>query len=191
MYMEQHITVLVQASKNGNKDAFGDLYHAYIERIYRFVYYKTHHKETAEDLTSKVFFKVFNKIDGFDEEKGTFTAWIYRIARNTVIDHYRQSRPQMNIDDVWGLCGDQDIERDAHIMLSMEKVEKHLVELSGDQREILIMRVWQELSYKEIADIMNKSEESCRMAYSRAIKKLQHIVPTGLFLALISSRLFQ
>jgi RNA polymerase sigma-70 factor (ECF subfamily) len=132
---------------------------------------------------------VLKHINKFDEEKGTFTAWIYRIARNAVIDHYRQTKPQVHIEDVWGLSDDTDIEFDAHIVIAAAKAKEYLEDLSPEQRDIVIMRIWQELSYKEIAYILGKSEESCRMAYSRGIKKLQRLVPLGTFCLLIS-RLF-
>jgi RNA polymerase sigma-70 factor (ECF subfamily) len=188
--MEKEIQALVDASQKGDRAAFGELYDAYIERIYRFIYYKTHHKETAEDLTGRVFFKVFKNIKRFDAKQGAFTAWIYRITRNTVIDYYRVSRSEKNIDDVWDLSSDEDIERDVHIRISAEKVQAYFRELSSDQRDVIIMRVWQGMSYREIAEIMGRSDDSCRMLYSRGIQKLRKIMPLSTFLYFLSIRLF-
>ena len=75
----------------GNLEHFGEIYDVYIKKIYNFIYYKTHHKETAEDLTSETFRKALSNIKSFDTHRA-FSSWLYRIAQNTVIDHYRTYR---------------------------------------------------------------------------------------------------
>ncbi|PIR75566.1 MAG: hypothetical protein CO030_02135 [Candidatus Magasanikbacteria bacterium CG_4_9_14_0_2_um_filter_42_11] len=77
------------AATHGDREAFGQLYDLYIKEIYRFVYYKTHQKETAADITADIFVKALHKIDTFDAMKGSFRTWLYTIARSAVIDHYR------------------------------------------------------------------------------------------------------
>ena len=171
---------LVKEFQSGNKEAFGELYELYIRPIYNFVYYKTHHKETAEDLTSQVFMKAYRAAVGFESEKGTFQAWLYQIARNAVIDHYRSVRPTRDIEDVWDLSGNENIERDTDNLLLLGKVKEQLRGFSVEQRDIVIMRVWQELSYTEIAEILGKSEASCKMSFSRSIKKLREAIPDAM-----------
>ena len=94
---------IIKDCKKGDLEKFSGLYDVYIGKIYRFIFYKTSHKETAEDLTSKTFMKALKSVDRFDTEKGTFQAWLFRIARNTVIDFYRTKKDLKNIEDVWGL----------------------------------------------------------------------------------------
>lgn len=181
---------LVQQSKDGNSDAFGMLYDAYIRHIYNFVFFKTHHKETAEDLTSQTFFKALNSISSVDPSR-SFLSWLYKIAQNIVIDHYRKSGRENNsrqiMDDEWDapdtsidIVGDLDSSRD------IERMKKHLSKLTSAERDIIIMRIWQELSYKEIAEIVGKTESSCKMMYSRSLKKLRDIIPLAVFLLLVS-----
>lgn len=171
--------------KAGNKEAFGVLYDAFIKPIYTFVYYKTHHKETAEDVTSKVFMKAYTAIGSFDAGKGTFSAWLYQIARNAVIDHYRTSKPALDIEDVWDLKSGDDVARDASARIELEKVQEYIKALPSEQRDIIIMRVWQELSFAEIAAALGKSEASCKMSFSRSIKKLRETMPEALLLLFI------
>lgn len=171
---------LVVGCQNGDSEKFGELYDAYIRKIYDFIYYKTHHKETAEDLTSTVFLKAFEKIKSFDCAKGTFSSWLYQIARNSVIDHYRTKRATIDIADVWDLAGQIDIERDLDVSQKLEKIEKYIRALRPEQREIIMLRVWQEMSYKEIAEILGKSEAGCKMAFSRAIGELRSKMPLSL-----------
>lgn len=171
---------IVIACQNGDPEKFGELYDLYIRKIYDFVYYKTHHKETAEDITSLVFLKAFEKIKSFDHTKGSFSSWVYQIARNSVIDHYRTKKAFISIDDVWDLAGKEDIARDFDTAQKLEKVEKYINALNGEQRDIVMLRVWQEMPYREIAEIMGKSEASCKMAFSRAMGELRSTMPLGL-----------
>lgn len=173
---------LVIACQNGNPEKFGELYDAYIRKIYDFIYYKTHHKETAEDIASAVFLKAFEKIKSYDCAKGSFSSWVYQIARNSVIDHYRTKKIAVNIDDVWDLAGRDDVARDFDIAQKMDKVEKYINSFNGEQRDIVILRVWQEMPYKEIAEIMGKSEAGCKMAFSRAMAELRKNMPLELFI---------
>ena len=184
---------LVKRSQEGDFDAFGELYDHYIGLIYNFVFFKTHHKETAEDLTSQTFFKALNSISSVDSSK-SFLSWLYKIAQNIVIDHYRKSGRENNsrqfMDDEWDapdnsidIIGDLDTSRD------IVRMKKYLAKLSSEERDIIMMRIWQELSYKEIAEIIGKTEASSKMMYSRSLKKLRELLPLLLFILLTASNI--
>jgi RNA polymerase sigma-70 factor, ECF subfamily len=160
-----------------NKD-FAKIYDKYVRSIYNFIYYKTYHKETAEDLTSATFTKALNKFETFDLNKGSISTWLYQIARNTVIDFYRTRKPNVNIEDVWNLSDGEDFTQDFDAKEKIKTVKKYLKALNSEQREIVLLRVWEDKTYREIAKILGKSEPSCRMAYSRAIQTLVAFVET-------------
>jgi len=164
---------IIKQCQQGDLEKFGDLYKAYFDKIYRFIYYKTHHKETTEDIVSQTFFKALDKIKNFDFKKGNFSSWLYLIARNLVIDYYRTEKASIDIYDIWDLTDDEDIERDAEIKEQLQKVRAYLKGLKGEYREIILMRVWGGLSYKKIAEIVGKSEPNCRMIFSRVINQLR------------------
>lgn len=181
----------IEACQSGRPDRFGDLYDAYAEKIYRFIYFKTFHKETAEDLTSDVFMKALERIGQYDPSKGVFSAWLYRVARNTVIDHYRTSHASEDIDDGWDITSSTDIEREAHANLQLDRIRDAMKMLKPDQREILTMRLWDGLNHAEIADILNLSESNVKQIYSRTVRQLrkqfgEHMILTLILLALIS-----
>lgn len=171
--------------KRENTKNFSQLYDKYVKKIFNFIYYKTHHKETAEDLTSETFMKALTKISGFDESKGTFSSWLYKIARNTVIDFYRTKKSNLNIDDIWDLANEEDIACDLDTKQKLTEVKKYLKTLKSEQREIVILRVWEGMSYKEISEAMDKSEASCKMTFSRTIKILKGKMPLSVFLTML------
>jgi RNA polymerase sigma-70 factor (ECF subfamily) len=175
---------LIRKCQNGETAAFGTLYDHYIRLIYNFIFYKTFHKETAEDLTSETFFKALRNIQSVDLEK-SFGSWLYKIAQNTVLDHYRARRNHEDIDDFWDISDTTDIALEVDTSISVDALKKELKNLSSTDRDIIIMRIWQDLSYKEIADIVGKSEASCKMTYSRALAKLRSTMPLAVFLAFI------
>lgn len=177
---------IIEACVRGDTARFAELYDAYIRKIYDFIYYKTHHKETAEDLTSETFFKALKNIRQFDQNR-SFKSWLYGIAHNAVIDHYRTARPTTDIDDVWDLPGEDNTIRDTETKLALAEVQKHLSKLTTIQRDILILRLWQDMPYKEIAEIVGKSEANSKMIYSRAIAQLRASVPAGVFVILLTT----
>lgn len=191
--MEYVDTAVIKECQHGRIERFTKVYDAYIKKIYNFIYHKTMHRETAEDLTSTVFMKALENIQSFDESKGSFNAWLYRIARNTVIDHYRTSKDVMDIADAWGLSTKEDILRSVESNEQLERVRGYLETLKPQHREIIIMRVWDQLSYKEIADITGLTEANCKMTFSRAIRRLRDELGMGLLsiFALIATTVWQ
>ena len=91
---------LVRQAKVGDSDAFGTLYDAYLERIYRFVYFRVEDQQTAEDITSQVFLKAWENLGRFQIGGTPFLAWLYTIAHNAVIDHYRTRKVTAALEDV-------------------------------------------------------------------------------------------
>lgn len=173
----------------GDREAFGELYDRYINKIYRFVYYKVFDKEVVEDIVSDVFHKALERIGTYNANKGPFSAWLYRVARNTVIDYYRTKREMVDIEDVFDIgVSDRTLEKiDADMTLA--KVAEYLKTLSPKQREIVTLRVWGEMSYQEIAEIVGGSEDSAKMAFSRAIKDIrEQCGPLALIVLLFAGR---
>src|SRR3989338_1118620 len=127
---------LIIACQKGNTEAFGKLYDLYLKKIYDFLYYRTHHKQTAEDLAGTVFTKALEKIGQYNPSKAKFSTWLYQIARNTLIDHYRTLKFTENIEDIWDLPSSANVERDADTTLALEKVQAQIKLLPVLQRDI-------------------------------------------------------
>ena len=178
----------INACQNGDLEAFGALYDQYLQPIYQFIYFKTHHRETAEDLTSQTFIKALKAIQSFDTKKASFKTWLYQIARNTVIDHYRSFKQERPLEDAWNINDKADVERDVDFQLKIEAVESYLETLKPEQREIILLRLWGGHAFAEIAEITGKTEAACKMNFKRSMEKLRcDFAPLLLLLLTISS----
>ncbi len=185
--MDQAELQLIRDAQAGNRRAFASLYDAYLDRVYRYVYFRTHHKETAEDITAGVFVKALEKISSFDAGKAGFTTWLYAIARNALTDHYRRRKPDADLEDVWDtLASGEDIPADTDARARLARVQDLMKDLPAAQREIVLLRVWDELSYAEIAAVTGKSEAASKMAFSRAVATLRKRAPDALLVLLLA-----
>ena len=159
--------------QKGKLEYFSALYEAYADKIYRYIFYRVRHKEVAEDLTSETFFKAMDKISSFRSSKGGFNSWLYRIARNTLIDDVRKARPSVNIDDIAEPPGSTDVVKEVSNRMEVDQLAQEMDKLTDIQKEIVKMRLWDEFSYKEMAEVLGKSEGSIKMIYHRSIKMIK------------------
>jgi len=151
---------------------FDALYLAFIDDIYRFVYYKTSAKETAEDITSQVFMQALEHIHNFHYTPGArFSSWLYAIARNKVIDHYRRQRDTVDLETIEPLPAPETTTEQVDQHINQERVHALLQQLPPADQEILRLRLWQDKSYTEIAQILASNAVAVRARYSRAVKK--------------------
>jgi len=155
-------------------EAFWALYDSYIDQIFAYIYRKTSDRELAEDLCTQVWIKAMESLKWFEyDECSSFKSWLYRIAGNTVIDYYRTHRNNVDIETIIepGISHDFAAQIDAKDKL--EKVKEFLNTLSDTQKEIFILRIWDDLSYREIAEILGNSQENTRKIFSRTLKMLK------------------
>ncbi len=179
---------LIRGCQKGNKKSFSILYEFYFQKIYNYIYYKTYHKETAEDITSNTFMKAFTKIQNFDLNKGKILAWLYTIAKNDINDFYRKKHKLLSIDDIWDIKSEENIEIDAINRENFISLQRYIQDLPEYERDILIMRVWQELQFQEIAVILDKNEGQCKMTFYRMIKKMKEEIPANIFILLAMTK---
>ncbi len=165
---------LVLQAQAGNSEAFGQLYDAYMERIYRFVYFRVEDDQTAEDITSQVFLKAWSNLDRFSFNRTPYLAWLYTIAHNAVIDHYRTRKVTAALDDVQ--LSQQDhaevVENAIDLTTEMKSVKDALRALTDDQQKVLTLKFIEGMSNHEIARHLGKREGAIRALQMRGLQAL-------------------
>ena len=166
---------LLVKAKKGDQGAFGQLYTLYFEKIYRFIYYRVGHKEVAEDLAEEVFIKAHAKIATVSDS--TFEAWLYQIARNRVIDYYREKKLTVALD---GLENTLEYETNIIDIVNLKQQQKVflklLKELTTEQQIVIKLKFLEELTNAEISELLHKKEGAIRVIQHRAIAKLQELI---------------
>lgn len=171
---EQRLLAKIQ---RGDKEAFGELYLRYLDKIYRYIFFRVNQEKLiAEDLTQTVFFKAWQGVDSFIMEKGNFRAWLYRIAHNSVIDYYKMekavSKFQDDIPDDKTELFEEHLDNEA----TLENVKHALSFLTDEQRTVVLLRFIDGFSIEEIAVITGKNEDAVRALQYRGLERLRKIV---------------
>ncbi|TMG53969.1 MAG: RNA polymerase sigma factor [Chloroflexi bacterium] len=176
---DEDAVLAVRAGK-GDTAAFGALYDRYVEAVYRYVYYRVHSDTDAEDLVSDVFMRALRAIPRY-EPRQAFLAWLYRIARNAVIDRARRTRIQISFEDALAHPGvDQIVEPDAGLLALADKetVRAAIARLTPLQQEVIVLRFVEGYSTSEIANLVGKREGTVRGIQFRALEMLRTLIPS-------------
>lgn len=148
--------------------------------MYRYVYYRVRNDADAEDLVSDVFMRALKAIPRY-EPRVAFLAWLYRIARNAVIDRARRARTQISFEDALAHPGvDHVVEPEATILALSDKhaVRDALAKLTPLQQEVIVLRFVEGFSTQEIAGLVGKREGTVRGIQFRALEALRTLIPS-------------
>jgi RNA polymerase sigma-70 factor (ECF subfamily) len=170
---------LIVLAKDGEADAFGELYERYVQTIFRFVYVRLDDRRDAEDLTEEVFLRVWQSLPNYREQGVPFLAFLFRIARNAVIDFYRSSKSSAHqesiednpLQDLRSDPGEQAITNLEH-----QELRRILDTMREDYRMVLVLRFLSELSPEETAQVMGRSTGAVRVLQHRALSALRSIL---------------
>ena len=165
--------VLVRQAIAGDDHAFTRLYDGYVERLYRFIFFRVSDDTVTEDLVSQVFLKAWQNLDRYKIGSSPFIAWLYAIARNLVIDHYRSKKDLVPLEEAAALPSDmQSPDEEAQLHFDLEAMRDALQVLSADQQQVLILKYIAGLPNPDIAKIMNKQEGTIRGLQMRGLQVL-------------------
>jgi RNA polymerase sigma-70 factor, ECF subfamily len=173
---------IIKRAIQGEALAFGLLYDHYQPQIYRFVYLKVSHREEAEDLTHQVFLNSWKRLSSYRHQGFPFSSWLYRIARNEIIDFYRTRKSHVYIEEAVSTESDMEPIADSEIAelldtaFEIELVKKAISGLRPMEQDVVILRFIEDLSPREIAEAMDKAPEAIRLIQHRAIKNLRKIM---------------
>jgi RNA polymerase sigma-70 factor, ECF subfamily len=175
--LEPEINVFVQKAQSGDTEAFAKLYDIFIQPVYRYIFFKVD-KNEALDLTESVFLKVWEHLKSYNKLKGAFSSWVFKIAHNAVVDHYRLKREHVDLDDV--VLPDESKEADPRFLaenrLNQALLRVALSKLKKKYQDVLLLRYVNGLEHREIARIMRRSEGSLRILKFRALQSLKKVM---------------
>jgi RNA polymerase sigma-70 factor, ECF subfamily len=168
--------LLVQIRK-GDREAFEQIYDIYSGKIYRFIYFKVSSREIAQDLTSDCFLKTFEHFIERSAELVNIRAFLYRVARNLVIDHYRgKDKEPLKLNEAIDYIV-EDLHEKIELQVDREKdlqqVATSLLNLKAEWQELILLRYVEDYSIAEVAEIINKKPGTVRVALHRALQTLK------------------
>ena len=166
---------LVERARSST-EAFSELYEFYMPLIYRYLLRRTGKVEAAEDLTATTFEKALRHLERFQWRKVSFSAWLYRIATNTLVDYYRKEgrRQETTLQDLEGVlrspvgAGEEDVERVAVLMDLIGR-------LPQSYQHILALKFYQDLSHDEMCEVLGLSKKTLTMKLYRSLKALRKL----------------
>ena len=152
--------ILVREYLDGNENALSQLISRHQQRIYSFIYSKVFDKDVAEDVFQDTFIKVINTLKrGKYNEEGKFLPWVMRIAHNLVIDHFRKNKRMPKFENngdfnIFSVLSDSDLNAETQLIKDQIEcdVQELIKELPEDQLEVLTMRIYKDMSFKEISE---------------------------------------
>jgi RNA polymerase sigma-70 factor (ECF subfamily) len=176
------LIALVELARNGDTEAFGQLYDHYHVSVYRFLYYRLGSVPLAEDLTAETFFRALRSMSSFRWQGKDFGAWLMTIARNLTTDHFKAGRTRLEstTEDMSTLDTTTDGPEGAVLTsLTNEALLAALSELPTEQRECLVMRFLQGLSIAETAEVLGRSAGAVKQLQLRGVRNLAKVLPEG------------
>ncbi len=171
---------LICFSQQGDRDAFGCLYDTYLDRIHRYIYFRVMDREVAEDITSLVFLRVWENLKTFQSGRSPFAGWLYRIAHNAIVDHYRTRKTVFSLEEVapLKLSYADEVEDKLDLKIHSQELAEAMKELTGTQREVLILRFIFGLTILETAHRLAKRQGAIRALQMRGLRRLAILLPS-------------
>jgi len=167
----ESITLLVTEAKN-SPAAFGRLYDHYVQPVYHYLYSRVGSVPEAEDLTSQTFIAAFEALPRY-RERGHFAAWLFRIARSKLMDHFRRSRADTGLDAADRPAEDPDTL--SHLIQDEElsRLKTLIHSLPADEQDLIRLRYVAGLSFPEMAELLGKREEAVKKSVQRLLARLR------------------
>lgn len=168
---------LVTRAQRGSTEATGQLYERHYQSIFRYLAYRTGDPRAAEDLTGDVFLKMLEALPAFRVGTASFRTWLFQIARNLAIDHYRRnrSRPVQPLEEALPAPIEHP-EEAAQRQLTVELLRRALSRLADDQRDVVLMRFVEGMPLAEVATTLHRSEDAIKGLQRRALNNLRTIL---------------
>ena len=166
----------VQRAQQGDEAAIRELYLRHRNGVFRYLFYQLGDPQTVEDLTSEVFLRMLRALPSY-QPRGSFQAWLYQIAHNLLVDHYRKEKGQIRLPLEEDLVADgEDPSEAAEHQLTSQQLRAALTQLNQAQREVLVLRFISGLPINQVARALKTSEDAVKGLQYRALIALRQIL---------------
>jgi RNA polymerase sigma-70 factor, ECF subfamily len=176
----QELADVAQGRGGHGAEVLAGLYEQYYDRVLRYIVSRVGNRDTAEDLAGDVFVRAVESFGSFKDKGVPVQAWLFRIAHNLVVDHYRRSsyRRSTPIDDAMEIAGPADPEAEVEHSITMEQVRTMMQRLNPAQQEVIALRFMGGLSAEEAGAVMGRTSGAIRELQRTALKALRsHLGP--------------
>jgi RNA polymerase sigma-70 factor (ECF subfamily) len=177
---KKELARVIKSVQDGNLEAFGLIYDRFFDSVYAYVLRQVGVPADAEDITAGVFLDVFERIDGFVWRGAGFTAWLFQIARNDVLDYFRKRRSPRNemaiSEEIEAMPAALMVEDVAQKKWDDRELRDAIDLLSDDQRQVVLLRLMLNFSHRQIGEVLDKSEGAIKALQHRAYASLRKIL---------------
>jgi RNA polymerase sigma-70 factor (ECF subfamily) len=172
---------LVRRAKEHDEAALTQLYEENFDKIYRYIVLKIGDRTEAEDMTQQVFLKAFKSISGYRPKGSPFSSWLFRIAHNQVVDHWRKKskRPTVPLEETFIGSSSSNPSSETERKMDIENLVAATKQLTSLQREVVSLRFAGGLSVAQVASLMGKSEGAIKALQHSAVVSLRRMLATG------------
>ncbi len=172
------VRVLVERGKRGDREALEELYLLHFDRIYSYLHLSVGNRHDAEDLTTQTFLRMLEAIGRFEWKAVPFSAWLFRIAHNLAMDHFRAAKRVQPEEEIPEPPGSEEASAEHHALHSIGRASmlELIAELSPEQRQVLTLKFVFSFANADVANILGKSEGAVKSLQHRALASLQRHV---------------
>lgn len=162
---------LVEAARK-DPAAFGRLYNHFVQPVYRYLYSQVGTVHDAEDLTSQTFMTAYESLPRY-RERGYFSAWLFRIARSRMVDHFRGSRREVGLQAAERIKATHDALGQVIQDEELNRLNTLVCELAEEEQDLIRLRYIADLSFAEMADLLGKREDAVKKSVYRLLARLK------------------
>ena len=177
MTEKRELSRLIKRIQRVDAEAFGQIYDRFHDKVYLYVYRQTGSRTEAEDITANVFLYVLEKIDGFTWRGAGFAAWLFRIARNDVLDYFRKkgngAREVALTEEIMEQPSRLRVEDEAEAAFDERRLRLAITELSEEQQQVVLLKLMMNFSNRQIGEVLGKSEGAVKALTHRALQGLR------------------
>lgn len=169
---------LIECATQGDTEAFGELYECYQLSVFRYLYYRTGDTQLAEDLTSEVFLRMIRALPGYQQKEVAFQAWLFQIAHNLLNDHYRKANVRNHVELEEDMMEEMTSTRARPVEYTLNSMtlNQAINRLSGEQRDVIVLRFISGMPIAQVAQTLNKSEDAVKGLQRRALMTLRDVL---------------